>query len=256
MAIKRKLTKAEYDALSESNKALYKVDPKKAEQYIVDLDGDDEPNDDAAALKRAKDRETENARLLREENAALKAEKAAKEKELAELGDVDAKKRGDIETLTKSWQKKLEATQAEGAAKLGKRDTFLTKTLRDNVALQLANDISTAPKLLLPHIAARLSVDLDGDEPRTVILDGDGKVSALNIDDLRKEFLANKDFASILTGSKGSGSGAAKPPVVKPGGAGAVDPNQKPPLLTSMQPKDLAAEVAARKAARMASQGG
>lgn len=254
MAIKRKLTKAEYDALSEANKALYKVDPKKADNYVVDLDGEDDPTDDAAALKRAKDRETEAARLLREENTALKTEAAARQKALDDLGDVDAKKRGDIDTLTKSWEKKLKASVDEGNAKLSKRDQFLTKSLRDNVAQALAAEISTVPKLLLPHIARRIAVDLDGEEPKTVILDDEGKISSLTIADLKKEFLANTDFSTILLGSKGSGSGASKP-LVKPNGSAGGDP-QKPPILTSLTPKDLASQVASIKAARLAAQSG
>ena len=43
---------------------------------------------------------------------------------------------------------------------------------------------------------------------KTRILDKDGNPTAQTFDDLEKEFLANKDFAPILVGSKGSGGGA------------------------------------------------
>lgn len=268
MALKRKLTKTEFDALTESIKANYKAG-EEADTYVVDLDGED---DGVLALKRAKDRETQTARELRETIAKLEKDKREAETQLASLADSDAAKRGDIKALQTSYDAKLAAAKAEGKAALDKRDAYLRKSLVDKVATDLANEISTAPKLLLPHIRARLAADLDGEEPATVILGADGKISALTLDDLKKEFLADKDYSGILKGSKASGSGATQPGArsgstgSKPSSPNAEGGNplsnlNNPPGsrdridLTTLKPHDLAARVGQLKAERAATRG-
>lgn len=195
MALKKKLTKEEHAKLSEHLKAEYVED---GDGFRLDVDGEE----DTGALKRAKDRE---AQLRRD------AEKAKKELEdrLAEIEGDDARKKGDIATLEKSWQKKLDDQKAEYEGKVSKLTSHTTKSLVDNVAMQLASKISTAPALLLPHIRARLQADFEGDEPKTRVLDKDGKPSALTVEELSQEFIANKDFSAIITASKASG-GAGK----------------------------------------------
>lgn len=231
MALKKKLTKAEYEKLSDALKSEYISD---GDDYKLDLDGDE----DTGALKRAKDRETQ----LRRD-----AEKKAKELEeqLAAISDTDARKKGDIETLEKSWQKKEGETKAAYDARIAKLEGHIKTSLVDNVASQIAHKISSAPALILPHIKARLAADLEGDAPTTRVLDKDGKVSALSVEDLTKEFVANKDFSSIIIGSKASGGGAPKGSFDKSGGA--TTQSDKPTMLSQLKPHELAAELRARK---------
>lgn len=191
MALKKKLTKAEYEKLADALKSEY---AEKDGGYVLDLEDDD-------ALFRAKEHEKEARKAAEAENRELKAK-------LAEMGDVDAKKRGDIETLEKSWQKKLGDRETELTSQIAKRDAYLRNTLVDAKANELAAKISTSPKLLVPHIKARLVADLDGDTPSTKVLDAAGQISALNLEDLEKEFIANPEFGAIIIGSKASGSRA------------------------------------------------
>lgn len=231
MALKKKLTKAEFDKLSDALKIEYVED---GDGYRLDLDGDE----DTGALKRAKDRE---AQLRRD------AEKRAKELEeqLAAVTDGDARKKGDIETLEKSWAKKLGETEAQYKERIAKLEGHIKSSLVDNVASQIAHKISSAPTLLLPHIKARLAADLEGDAPTTLVLDKNGKVSALSVEDLTKEFVANKDFSSIIIGSKASGGGAPKGGFDKSGGA--TTRSDRPTMLSQLKPHELAAELKARK---------
>lgn len=238
MALKRKIDKAAFDKLSAEIKAEY---VEKDGEYVLDVDGDD-GGDDVGALRRAKDREVQARKV---------AEKRAREAEdkLAELDTSDARKRGDIEALEKSWKDKHDTTVAEYDAKLKTKDAFISTSLIDNVAAQLAGEISTSPKLLLPHIKARLVADLDGDTPATKVLDANGKPSALSLDDLRKEFVDNKEFASIIRASKASGGSAPdKGQTTRLGGA-TQTPGEKPVSLASLNAKDLAAQIAAKKEA-------
>lgn len=233
MALKKKLTKEEYAKLSDALKAEYIED---GDGFRLDVDGEE----DTGALKRAKDRE---AQLRRE------AEKAKKELEdrLAEIEGDDARKKGDIATLEKSWQKKLDDQKAEYEGKVAKLTGHTTKSLVDNVALSIASKISNAPNVILPHIRARLQADFEGDEPKTRVLDKDGKPSAMTVDELSAEFVANKDFSAIITASKASG-GAGKP---SQNGGGAPKINgqsDKPADLSKMNPQELAAHLKEAKA--------
>ena len=231
MALKKKLTKEEYSKLSDHIKAEYIED---GDGFRLDIDGDE----DTGALKRAKDRE---AQLRRD--AEVKLREA--QEELDRINGDDARKKGDIATLEKSWQKKLEDQKAEYEGKLGKLTSHTKTQLVDNVAQQIASKISNAPALLLPHIKARLAADFEGDSPVTRILDKDGKPSAMTVEELSAEFVANKDFSAIITASKASG-GAGKPS--NSNGGSAPNNSDKPADLASMNPAQLAEHIKASKA--------
>lgn len=212
MAIKQKITKVVYDALSEELKKEYKL---VGVDYVLDLEGYEDP----VELKRAKDREAQNAReakaLLTTTQAELDALKAAQ----GSLDDQAARKAGDIATLEKSWQAKLDTSAAEFTGKLSKKDAYIQSQLVDSVAHQLAAKIAQSPSIILPHIKARLQADLTGDVPVTRVLDSTGKVSAMSLAELEKEFVTNPDFAAIIIASNGSGGGA---PGGKQNGGGAA----------------------------------
>ncbi len=231
MALKKKLTKEEHAKLSDHIKAEYIED---GDGFRLDIDGDE----DTGALKRAKDRE---AQLRREAETKLREA----QEQLDALGNDDARKKGDIQTLEKSWQKKIEDQKTEYEGKLGKLTSHTKTQLVDNVAQQIASKISNAPALLLPHIKARLAADFEGDSPITRILDKDGKPSAMTVEQLSAEFVANKDFSAIITASKASG-GAGKPS--NNNGGGAPNKSDKPADIASMNPAQLAEHIKASKA--------
>lgn len=231
MALKKKLTKAEYEKLSEHIKAEYIED---GDGFRLDIDGDE----DTGALKRAKDRE---AQLRRDAEAQLREA----QEELDRINGDDARKKGDIATLEKSWQKKIDDTKAEYEGKVSKLTAHTTKTLVDNVATQIATKISNAPALLLPHIKSRLQADFEGDSPVTRVLEKDGKPSAMTVEELAAEFVANKDFSAIITASKASG-GAGRSS--NQNGGGAPNQSDKPADLASMNPAQLAEHIKASKA--------
>ena len=228
MALKKKLSKEEHSKLSEHLKAEYIED---GEGFRLDLDGEE----DTGALKRAKDREKE----LRQQ-AEAKLREA--QEQLDALGTDDARKKGDIQTLEKSWQKKLEDQKTEYESKLGKLVNHTKTQLVDNVAQQIASKISTAPGLILPHIKARLSADFEGDSPVTRVLDKDGKPSAMKIEELQAEFVANKEFSAIIVASKGTGSAGNN---LTNNGSAATNSNNLD--LAAMNPAQLAEHL---KAAR------
>lgn len=232
MALKIKLNKEEFDKLSDGIKAEYIAD---GEGYKLDVLG----LEDTGPLKRAHER-------VKAELADSKKALGEAEAQISTLSD--PKKAQDINTLTKSYDKKLQDQKEEYESKLNKSNGFIKNTLVDSKAESLASELAGKnAKILLPHIKARLAADLDNDEPVTRVLDAKGQVSAHTLDDLKKEFVANKDFSSIIVGSKASGGAGNPSPQNKFGGG--ANPNPEQTDLSKMNPAQLAQHIAAKKEA-------
>lgn len=235
MALKRKISKADFDKLPNDVKSEYKA---SGDDYLLDIDGDD----DVGELRRAHDREKQEHKTLRDRFRDL-------QRDHDELRTSTEGRRGeDLRTLEASWKNKVKETEDKYKGEVSKRDKFIDKIARENVASDIATSISKAPKLLLPHILPRIQVDMSGDEPVTRFLDKDGKISALTADDVKKEFAANPDFSAIITASKASGSGGAGNPPAKRFGGATQTEDGKPVMLSRLDPKDLAARITEQKA--------
>ena len=201
MAIKRTITKEEYDKLSKEFQAEY---GESNGSYILDLTDYEDP----VKLKSAKDHEKEQRK------AAEKALREAQEQLTALTEERDGLLSGaipkkDVEKLTTSYQQKLAAREKELTTQISALESSLTETLVTNVATGMASEISISPEVILPHITRRLKVDKGEDGKFTTrVLDAQGQPSVSTVEDLKKEFLANKAFAPLLVGSKGSGGGS------------------------------------------------
>jgi hypothetical protein len=238
MALKRKITKEEFTKLGKDVQTEYTA---KDDGYILDLDGDEDPDE----LRRARDREKQTAKDLRKANKAMQDElDELKAKVGDDTGD-DKRKKDDIEKLERSWKDKQDKIAKEGAEKVAKANDFIRKTMVDGVAKTMAATISTAPSLMHRAIADRLTVDFADDEPVLKVLGTDGKASSMTIEQLQKEIVANKEYATILIGSKASGAGGPRNgPELKPGGTGA---SEKVADLSKMGGKDLAELIRSRR---------
>lgn len=251
MALKKKIDKADFDKLSKDVQANYTAN---GDHYLLDLEGDE-----AAELRRAKDREAHDAATLRAELKTLKEEMAALKAAPGDDGDKNKDK--DIDKLTKAFDKKLatmqetfDKAQAASDAKLASRDQSTKKSMIDAAAMAIATKISTVPAIIAKTIADRFDVDFTGDEPKLVILGKDMKASALTSDQLSKEFSTNPDYAAIIVGSKASGSGAPRNGTERkpPSGAGETE---KPQDLSKLTPKNLAVVLKERREASQQTEG-
>jgi len=198
MTIKTKVTKEEFDALPDALKEHYK---ELNGSYVLDSDDAEELR--TAAAKAREERDAAKARL-----DELTAEKEAAEKAKREAEEANARKKGDIEAIENSWKAKVEEAKTAGETRATRLETMLRELLVDNKAIALANEVSTAPDLILPHIKARLMAELDGDKPVTRVLDAEGKPTALTVEELSAELVANPKFAAIIKGSDANGGGA------------------------------------------------
>lgn len=196
--LKLKIDKTAHTALPADIQKEYKAE---GDGFVLDTDVAFE---DVTPLKNALAQEKEHRKKATEKVKELETNVATLTDEKEKL-EARAKPAGDLE---KSWQAKLE--KLEAAAK--ERETALSKQLNtmlvDNVALQMATEISSAPELILPHIKARLAVEEQDGKMLTRVLDSEGKASALSVKELQAEMVASKQFAPIITASKASGGGA------------------------------------------------
>ena len=224
MALKRKLSKEEFDILDETTKALYK---EKGSDYVVDLEGDD----DNGELKRALDR-------VREENKGNKELVAKLTKQIEELDQNDARKRGDIQTLEKAWNDKFVARETELTQKIEQMNSLAKSKIVDSIISPIAAKFTT-PSLVSKAIHDRVDDDFSGEEPVVRFLDGSGKPTAKNAKEFEKEILENPEYKSILIGSRASGSTRSSG---KPFGS-AADDNVK---LAGLKTTDLLSAITAK----------
>lgn len=181
-----------------------------AKEYIEQDDGtfklDLEGLEDTGALKRAKEHEKNRRKEAERKTEELQTKLEALEDQLGELDAPGKNRQDDV------LRRKLEAKITELTGQLTNREkelfgeiTRLTSTAQ---ADRLANDLSDSPNLLRPHIAARLRTEIENGKAVVKVLDSDGEVGIMTLEDLKKEFMSNKEFAPLIRAGKGSGSGA------------------------------------------------
>ena len=202
MKLKRKITKAEFEALSEVQQGLYVADN---DDYVLDIE-------DSAFENLKSEKKAIQDKLAKyeaeEEERIRKAEERAKKKALEEYEK--AKDDKDIEAIEKSWQEKYDKLNAEKTASDERYSNYVKKALIDTEVMRMANEISTAPTVLAPHIRSRLDVDFTGEQPKLIVLDNNGMRSANTVAELQKSFIDNKDFNAIIkitTANGGANSG-------------------------------------------------
>lgn len=195
-----KVTKAQYDTLDPAIKKLFK--------QVGDTEEYDNGEENAAALKAARDRERDAAKALREQKATDDARIKELEDAAEETKGSTHSKDEEVQRIKDKAARDVQKAKDVGQAREDKLTALLRKTHVDAVAANLATEISTVPDLMKAEIAKRLQVNIDGDEPITEVLGPDGKPTAGTLDELKQEFLGNDKFAAILVGSKGSGGGA------------------------------------------------
>lgn len=178
---------------------------------------EDQPVDVAALQAELESLRGHHDKLLGETKAA-KA-KAKEEAEAARIASEEvARKSGDVSALDKSWQEKHAKTEADYGEKLAAKDKQLQAVLVDSVAQKAAMDIAVdaeCAELLADKLRGSLGLaEVDG-KMQTVVLDADGKRSAITVDELKKQLVAK--YPRLVKGNPAGGAGGMPQPA---GGAG------------------------------------
>ena len=230
-----KITKEQYDALTDTQKAMFKKSGDGFE--MIDAKSDD----GADELKKAKERMKEERNAAKKEAADLKAKLAELEKKAEDDDDAAARKKGDIDALTDSYEKKLSKQADEFNAKLDARGAKLNDLLVETNVTKLASEIAGEnAHFLEPLIRQRLKLGEDGETLQ--ILGTDGKLSASSLGDLKKEIVDDPRNKALVIAGKGSGGGAPAPQQKGGGAPEKVD-------YAKSETKDIVAAIDAKRRA-------
>jgi hypothetical protein len=194
--------KYEIDSIDGLDENVQKLYEKSGDKYRLKIEGLEIPDVDGLKSKVQE--------LLDEKKAAQKVAREA-EKAAAKAVEEAARKSGDVEALENSWKQKLADREAESQAKIDEQNQWIRAQTVEATALKLATTLAVpgSADVLMPHIERRLGMDVRDGKPVAVVLDAQGKPSALSVDDLAKEFTANQAFAPLIAASNASGGGAA-----------------------------------------------
>lgn len=205
MALKHKIDEAAFKKLDKVIQAEYKKGEEDGE-YVLDVEG----GEDTGALKRAKEHEVEKRKEAQKKLTELQAKLDETNSELETLRTDRAKGGDKVAETEKAWKEKLTKREAELTKQIEATQKALQTQMVDNVALTLSTELAgDNAELLLPHITKRLTAEIKDGKAVTRILGPDGEVSALTVDELKKEVLSSGKFSAVIVASKGSGSGGA-----------------------------------------------
>lgn len=152
--------------------------------------------------------ETKRERELRK---AAEDRLAALEAERQQALEDNARAKGDVEAIEKSYQEKMSKLDTD----YGGQVSTLQKQIYDLTVGQAANNLANELSIkgsaiaLLPHIQNRLSLEqLEDGQQKIRVLDANGNKTGMTLDDLKQEFRANEAFKPLIAANGASGSGA------------------------------------------------
>lgn len=175
--------------------------------------------DDIEAIKKELESLKSHHEKLLSETKAAKAKAREEAEAKAKADEEAARKAGDVQALEKSWQEKYSKAESEWQGKYEQSQKHLNGLLVDSVAQKAASEIAVDPacgELLAEKIRAFLSVAERDGKAQTVVVDADGKPSALTVEELKKQ-IAEK-YPRLVKGSPAGGAGGQD---VKPGSGAA-----------------------------------
>ena len=194
------MLKLETDSLDSIDEPLRGLYEEKEGKFRLKVDG--LPNDEGLKKK--------NQELL-DELKGFKRTQKEKDDQLERERQEMMAKNGDVESLRKSYEDKFGKITSEFGEKEKSYQTQLQRLTVGQAATTLAAELAIpgSAAVLLPHVQARLSMEIRDGVPVTVVIGKDGKPSALTIDDLKSELAAEPAFAPIIAASKAAGGGAS-----------------------------------------------
>lgn len=198
-----------FDALSDDIKKEYKPENGK---FVLDVKGV-EFHPDVQALKSAKDNEVTKAAQAVADLNTLKGEKDS----LQSKYDLMVSKEPDeskLAALRKEYDAKLEAKDVEINNAKSEFSDYKSETTLSSKATEIADRLlkkdtpAFTKKAFIADMLNRMSLERPegSDKDLIRISHSDGSPSAASLVDFEKELLDNKEYGSILAGSKASGS--------------------------------------------------
>ena len=158
------------------------------------------------ALNEAQSKFDEETKGLRDNKEQILNEKKELEKKLAgdDADSLKAFHQTEIEKLTQSYDEKLSGlTEQINGFKTKEVDSIKDKLANTFVSDNVVND-PFSRRSMLSEYKKRIDVR----EGKQVVLDGEGNISALTIEDLSNEFKNDELYAGHIIGTKAKSGGA------------------------------------------------
>jgi hypothetical protein len=193
--LKQKLSDTEFVALNDVLKAEYTK--KDDGSYYLETD---EAKELVNALQRLKEANKGNEEMVASINAQLR-----------EAKEEAARKSGDIVAIENSWKAKSKAQKEADEAEKKQLMQVAKEGYINSLLSNIVGKFALPEKHVRRDFEERIEVVFENGRPVHRILDKDGKVSALTIDDLEKEFVADTNYSKYIIASKASGSAGTPP---------------------------------------------
>lgn len=200
------MLKFQLDSLEGLEPAVAAMYEEKDGKFVLKVEGipQAEPGEDVTGLKNKVEE------LLAEKKAEAKrrqeAEDAAKR-----AAEEHARKTGDVEALQKSWEEKHTKALTEKDQAVTALQAQVHALTVGATAARLAGELAVqgSSAVLQRLIEPRLSMDMRDGKPVVVVLDNEGRPTALTPDELKNEIISDAALAPLVAGSKATGGGAA-----------------------------------------------
>lgn len=213
------MLKFQVSSLTDVDEAARPFYVKKADdRFELAVDG----IDDTSSLRNALASEREERKTAKARVTELEEQLRTVQESARTAAQEHARNSADVRAIEDGWKKKhaeeLAARDATIAAKDGeykpqieKLRGNLQRLLVENEAARIASAIAMpgCASILIPHLRQRLSMTERDGEQVTVVLDKAGKPTNLTTAEFQSQFGAEAEFAPVLIGGKGSGSGSA-----------------------------------------------
>lgn len=188
------------DEIDEGFRGLY-VKDEGAGVYKLDVEPDANTAKELEELRKEKQRmEAHNKKLLEEKKKESDRARQAEEER--------ARRDRDVESLERSIKEKHQSELEGYTSRNALLQAQLESQMVDNQALNLANQLSDTPALIMPHIKSRLRAqEVDG-RWRLTVVDVMGNPTATTPDELVEQMRGDKQFAPLVRGTRAGGGGA------------------------------------------------
>lgn len=195
--------KYQLDSLEGLEPAVAAMYEEKDGKIVLKVEGIPQPEDTTGLRNKVEE-------LLREK----KDEKARREQaeEAARIAAEEAaRKNGDTEALDRSWNEKYSKALGEKDQALSALQAQVHALTVGATAARLAGELAVqgSSAVLQRLIEPRLSMDMRDGKPVVVVLDNEGRPTALTPDELKNEIISDAALAPLVAGSKATGGGAA-----------------------------------------------
>lgn len=194
------MLKFEIDSLEGLDESLHGFYEQHGDKYRLKVEGIDPADELKEALR--KEREERKAAKERAEELERNAQLAAEEA---------ARRDGDVNALQKSWEEKHTKALTEKDQTLTALQAQVHALTVGATAARLAGELAVqgSSAVLQRLIEPRLSMDMRDGKPVVVVLDNEGRPTALTPDELKNEIISDAALAPLVAGSKATGGGAA-----------------------------------------------